>query len=228
MYPLDPEVSNIQYREIVERKIGQMFCPGFSSPRDNRQGHSGTRAPRRGAVTKIPKQEGDAKNRMKMKTATLFLLALLPVLALSAAYGSKPSTGSGHVTLVSHVKIGTSRAPNDNNITTYNNKFNLDGALTGTAMATERDVTHGQTGAITFHGLANFTGTVNGKSGSIMVNYVGHNNGTFIEGQFVLLDGTTGLLGLHGQGTFSGAATMPLSYTLDWHFSPSEPTKPSA
>jgi uncharacterized protein DUF3224 len=179
-------------------------------------------------VTKIPRQEGDAKKRMKMKTATLFLLALLPVLAVSASYGTKPADGSGHVTLVSHVKIGTSRAPADNNITTYKNKFTVDGALTGTAWAIERDVMHGQTGDTNFHGLANFTGTVNGKSGAIVINYVGHNDGTFIEGQFVLLDGTTGLLGLHGQGTFSGVATMPLSYTLDWHFSPSEPTKPSA
>jgi Protein of unknown function (DUF3224) len=178
-------------------------------------------------VTKIPRQEGDVKNRMKMKKGTLFLLALLPVLAISAAYGSKPADGKGTVTLVSHVKVGTSRAPNDNNITTYTNTFKVDGALSGTAVATERDVTHSQTGMISLHGLANFTGTVNGKTGSIMINYVGHNNGTFIQGQFVLLGGTSGLLGLHGQGTFSGTATMPLNYTLDWHFSPSEPTKPS-
>ena len=164
---------------------------------------------------------------MKMKTATLFLLALLPVLAVSASYGTKPADGSGHVTLVSHIKIGTSRAPDDNNITTFKNKFSVDGALSGSAIATERDVTHGQTGVISFHGVANFTGTVNGKSGSIMINYVGHNNGTFIQGQFVLLGGTSGLLGLHGQGTFSGAATMPLSYTLDSHFEPSAPAEPS-
>lgn len=166
--------------------------------------------------------------RMKMKTAALFLLALLPVLALSAAYGSKPAPGKGHVTLVSSVKVGTSRAPGDNNITTYKNIFTLDGALSGRAVATERDVTHLRTGEVNLHGLANFTGTVNGKSGSIMVNYVGQVNGTSIQGQFVLLGGTTGLLGLHGQGTFSGTAGMPLSYTLDWHFSPSELTKPSA
>ena len=164
-----------------------------------------------------------------MKMATLFLLALLPVLAVSASYGTKAADvdGSGHVTLVSHIKVGTSRAPDDNNITTYKNKFSVDGTLSGTAVATERDVTHGQTGMINIHGLANFTGTVNQKTGSIMINYVGHNNGTFIEGQFVLLGGTSGLVGLHGQGTFSGAATMPLSYTLDWHFSPAVPTEPS-
>ncbi len=164
---------------------------------------------------------------MKMKTATLFLLTLLPVLAVSASYGTKSTDGSGHVTLLSHVKIGTSHASDNNNITTYKNKFNVDGALTGTAWATERDVTHGQDGTINFHGLANFTGTVNGKTGSIMINYVGHNNGTFIDGQFVLLGGTMGLLGLHGQGEFHGSATMPLSYTLDWHFesAPSEPSE---
>ena len=162
-----------------------------------------------------------------MKMATLFLLALLPVLAVSASYGTKPLDGSGHVTISSHIKIGTSRAPDDNNITTYKNKFTVDGTLSGTAVGTERDVTHGQTGMINIHGLANFTGTVNGKTGSIMINYVGHINGTLLQGQFVLLGGTSGLLGLHGQGTFSGTVGMPLSYTIDWHFEPSAPAEPS-
>jgi uncharacterized protein DUF3224 len=164
---------------------------------------------------------------MKMKTATLFLLALLPVLAVSAAYGTKPVEGKGTVTLTSSVLVGTARTANDNTIATYKNTFKVDGALSGTAVATERDVAHGQTGMIGLHGLANFTGTVNGKTGSIMINYVGHNNGTFIQGQFVLIGGTSGLVGLHGQGTFQGTAMMPLSYTLDWHFEPSAPSEPS-
>ncbi len=162
---------------------------------------------------------------MKMKTAALFLLALLPVLAVASAYGTKPAVGHGTVSLVSSVKVGTTRTADDNTITTFKNTFKLTGPLTGMAVAMERDVNHTRTGVVSFHGLANFTGTVNGKTGSMMINYVGHNNGTFIQGQFVILGGTRGLVGLRGQGTFHGSITAPLSYTIKWHFEPSEPSE---
>jgi hypothetical protein len=167
---------------------------------------------------------------MKMKIAALVLVVLLPVLAVTATYATKPAVGTGKVTLVSQTMVGSPRTAGDNTITTFKNTFHLTGALTGIAVALERDVTHssGDKSAITFQGDANFTGTAGDLSGKLVIRYVGVNNGTFIRGQFVTVSGTGGLADFHGQGEFSGKVGMgaeggglPLDYTLKWHIDPS-------
>jgi len=162
---------------------------------------------------------------MKMKLAALVLVVLLPVLAVTATYATKPTIGTGKVTLVSQTMVGSPRPAGGNTITMFKNTFSLTGALTGTAVALERDVSHSSSDRsfITFQGEANFTSS-NGEasSGTLVIHYVGINNGTFIHGQFVAGSGTGSMADFHGQGSFSGKVGMGLAldYTLKWHIDP--------
>src|SRR5712691_240128 len=145
---------------------------------------------------------------MKMKIAALALIVLLPVLAVTATYATKPAMGSGTVTLSHRTMVGSSRTPGDNTITTFKENFILTGTLAGTAIALERDVTHASSDKsfTTFQGEANFT-TSSGEaqSGKLVIHYVGINDGTTIHGQFVAGNGTGSFADFHGQGSFSGA-----------------------
>ncbi len=164
---------------------------------------------------------------MKMKIAALVLVVLLPVLAVTATYATKPAPGSGTVTLVSSHRVGSSRIAGGNNITTVKNTFSLTGTLAGTAVALERDVIHSSSDRIfiTFQGVANFTsstGEASSAANTLVIRYVGINNGTFIHGQFVAGDGTGRLADFHGQGEFSGHIGPTLKYTLKWHINPAD------
>jgi hypothetical protein len=168
---------------------------------------------------------------MKTKILVLALLVLLPLLAVTPAYATRPTIGHGTVTLTSSVMIGTSRTAGGNTIAMFKNTFSLTGALTGTAVALERDVMHSSSDRtfITFQGVANFTSSnVEGPSGTLVIHYVGINNGTFIHGQFVAGHGTGSFADFHGQGEFSGKTgtsvegpAPALNYTLKWHIDPS-------
>jgi hypothetical protein len=163
---------------------------------------------------------------MKMKIAALVLVVLLPVLAVTATYATKPTAGSGTVTLMGPPVVVSSRTAGDNTVTILKNTFSLTGKLTGTAVALERDVTHasGDRSFTTFQGEAIFTSS-NGEasSGTLVVHYVGINNGTFIHGQFTVGSGTGSFADFHGQGSFSGTAGKALDYTLNWHIDPASP-----
>ena len=170
---------------------------------------------------------------MKMKIAALLLLALLPLLAVTATYATKPAMGSGTVTLSHRTMVGSSRPAGDNTITTFKENFILTGTLVGTAIALERDVTHASSDKsfTTFQGEANFTSSNEAQSGTLVIHYVGINNGTFIHGQFVAGSGTGSFADFHGQGSFSGKAGIgvAMNYTLKWHIDPASPkTKPTA
>jgi hypothetical protein len=171
---------------------------------------------------------------MKMRILALVLLALLPVLAVAATYGTKPTIGKGTVTLLSSTIVGSQRTAADNTITTYKNTYSLTGALTGTAVSLERDVFHNSSGrgTTTFHGEANFTNAnpESSGTGTLVIHYVGVNNGTFVRGQFVADSGTGSYADFHGQGEFSGkvSMTLALSYTLKWHIDPAVATKSAA
>jgi hypothetical protein len=171
---------------------------------------------------------------MKMKIVALSLLVLLPVLAVTATYATRPTIGHGTVTLTSSTMVGTSRTADGNTIAMFKNTFSLTGALSGTAVALERDVTHtsGDRSVTNFVGVANFTAS-NGEasSGTLVIHYVGINNGTFVHGQFVITgnSGTGSFANFHGEGSFSGKAGTALNYTLRWHIDPASPkTKPTA
>ncbi len=157
---------------------------------------------------------------VKMKITGLLLIALLPLLALSIAYATKPIVSTtGHFTTFRRHMIGTPRSADGNTIVLFNVIFNVTGPLRGTLNATERDVIHNATGtvSVTFHGRGMFTGTVDGRSGTDTINYVGRGNSTVVQGQFVVLSGTEGLSNLRAQGTFESKLGTG-TYTVKWHF----------
>lgn len=169
--------------------------------------------------------------KTKIKIMALVLLVVLPALAVTAAYATKPQVGHGTVTLVNQTKL-ESRLAGDNNITTYKNTFMLTGALSGTAVSIERDVRHasGDNTFTTFQGKADFTSGASDSStssGTLEIVYVGINNGTFIHGQFVAGHGTGTFADFHGQGDFSGTPGKALNYTINWHVEPQPHTKDS-
>jgi Protein of unknown function (DUF3224) len=84
----------------------------------------------------------------------------------------------------------------------------LDGCWTGS----ERDVVFLRTGAATFHGSGTFDGTVEGRSGTIVMSYEGtYDPQTNVAtAHWVLAQGTDGLANLHGQGSWSGTFIDPV------------------
>jgi Protein of unknown function (DUF3224) len=93
--------------------------------------------------------------------------------------------------------------------------FNISGASTGTftgssIMGTELDVVH-RDGSITLHGTILFTGSVNGRSGTLLLNYEGIGNA--VTGHetlhFTAGHGTGDLAGLHAELTAEGDVGAP-------------------
>ena len=165
---------------------------------------------------------------MKIWIAVLFLVFLVPLVAVSTVAAAKPSMGMGTVTLTSSTVLHREVLNHHSVLVIAKNTFSVTGNLSGTAVAIERDLMHnvtrdGKTVTITtFHGNANFTGTLGGKSGTLVVRYEGRNNSTFIRGTFTVSHGTGQLTGVHGQGRFHGSALLseghpsPLDYTIHW------------
>src|SRR5690348_13736138 len=121
----------------------------------------------------------------KIWILALMLVFLVPLLAVADVSAAKPSTGSGTVAITSRTVLDHDVVSDHTAIDTVNVTFTVTGALSGHAIAIERDVFHNittSTGTITtetFHGKGTFTGTLNGKTGTLVVRYEGHNNSTF-------------------------------------------------
>src|SRR5262249_44884044 len=71
---------------------------------------------------------------------------------------------------------GPPRQVGDNLIIMFNVTATGTGALTGTLVGTEMDVVHPD-GSITLHGSGVFTGSVNGRSGTLLLTYSGRATG---------------------------------------------------
>ena len=152
------------------------------------------------------------------------MLAALPVLAslllLPAAGASAPSSGSGSFTTTGQVV--SVRQADGNTIVTATEVQTLTGALTGTRSATGIEIFHPD-GTFTAHDSGTFTGTVDGRTGSITISgSTPPGTGTTGSGQIVGGRGTGGLAGLHLQGTFqpviTSSTTAEGTYSIQFHF----------
>jgi Protein of unknown function (DUF3224) len=107
---------------------------------------------------------------------------------------------------------GPPRQVGENLIITFNisNWRTSTGTLIGSAEGTELDVVH-RDGSITLHGTALFTGSVNGRSGTLLLNYEGIGNA--VTGHetlhFTVGGGTGDLVGLHAELTAEGDIGAP-------------------
>jgi len=170
-------------------------------------------------MTKVPKQMGDEKRIVKKINALLIIP--LALLLLPGAYATRPSSGSGTFTATNGAP--TARSAGGNMIITHSVMFTITGAIAGTCKGEERDVVHPD-GTTTFHGSCTFTGSAGEKSGTTIDRYNGKASMNSLEGRFVVGQGTAGLEGFHGVGTFKGTAnaegTTTGTYTLQWHIDP--------
>jgi hypothetical protein len=160
---------------------------------------------------------------VKALKITLPLVALLSSLVFLTplANASAPTTGSGSFTsTATNIQI---RQAGGNTIITATEIQTLSGLLNGTRIAEGIQVNHPD-GTFTASDIGTFTGTVEGRSGTVVIS--GASNGVGLSGTGVIVasQGTGGLAALRGSGTFqpriTGPTTAEGTYTLDFHFDP--------
>lgn len=157
---------------------------------------------------------------MKILKAVLAALPLLAsLLLLPAAHASTLSSGSGSFTTVGDVI--SVRQADGNTIVTATEVQTLTGVLSGTRTATGIEIFHPD-GTFTAHDSGTFTGTVEGRTGSITISGASSGTGNTGSGQIVGDRGAGGLAGLHVQGTFQPVITGPTTaqgtYSVQYHF----------
>jgi hypothetical protein len=155
---------------------------------------------------------------VKKVLAALPLLALL--LALPAGAGASTlSSGSGSFTATGEV-ISVHQA-DGNTIVTATEVQTLTGVLSGTRVASGITIFHPD-GTFAAHDSGTFTGTIDGRTGSITISGASTGTGNTGTGQIVGDRGTGGLAGLHLQGTFQpvvlSATDAGGTYSIRFHF----------
>jgi Protein of unknown function (DUF3224) len=105
---------------------------------------------------------------------------------------------------------GPPRQVGDNVIITFNVSGPATGTFTGSSVGTELDVVHPD-GSITLHGTLLFTGSVNGRWGTMLLNYEGIGNA--VTGheilRFIGRQGTGDLAGTYANVTAEGDVVPP-------------------
>ncbi len=157
---------------------------------------------------------------MKLFKAVLAALPLLvSLLLLPAVHASTLSPGSGSFTTTGEVI--SIRHADGNTIVTATEVQTLTGVLTGTRLATGIQIFLPD-GTFTAHDTGTFTGTVDGRTGSITISGASSGAGNTGSGQIVGDRGTGGLAGLHLQGTLqpviTSATTADGTYSARFHF----------
>jgi hypothetical protein len=151
------------------------------------------------------------------------VLAALPVLAplflLPAAHAATLGSGSGSFTTTGEV-ISVRHAGGDT-IVTATEIQTLTGVLDGTRRAEGIEIFHPD-GTFTAHDSGTFTGTVDGRAGSMTISGTSSGAGSTGSGHLVGDRGTGGLAGLHLHGTFQPVITGPTTaggtYSVRFHF----------
>jgi len=105
---------------------------------------------------------------------------------------------------------GPPRQVGDNLIITFNVSGPATGTFTGSSVGTELDIVHAD-GSISLHGTLLFTGSINGRSGTMLLSYEGIGNAvTHHENlQVVARQGTGGLAGVSANLTAEGDIGAP-------------------
>jgi hypothetical protein len=105
---------------------------------------------------------------------------------------------------------GPPRQVGDNLIITFNVSGPATGTFTGSSVGTELDVVHPD-GSITLHGILLFTGSIEGRSGTLLLTYEGIGNA--VTGhetlRFVGRMGTGDLTGIYANVTAEGDVGAP-------------------
>jgi len=158
----------------------------------------------------------------KLSALIACLVSLLPILLIPIVHATPPQTAEGEwkYSLLPGYPVTTKVA--GGNTFRYGEE---EGTWTGTFDGTSEDyfeVIMHPSGFVTCQGQINFDGTVNGKSGTMVILFVGKKNletGLW-SGKWVILSGTGDLANLRGKGTWEGPS-FDLDYSGQIHFEPS-------
>jgi hypothetical protein len=137
----------------------------------------------------------------------------LAIVGLSLALPSAKAGGPGPVSggfFPCFNYAGPPRQVGENVIITFNISGTSTGSITGSSVGTELDVVH-RDGSITLHGIFVFTGSVNGRSGTMLFTYEGIGNA--VTGhetlRFVGRQGTGDLAGTYANVMAEGDVGAP-------------------
>ena len=141
---------------------------------------------------------------------SFFALAIAgALLALASAEGGRPEPASGGFFPCFNY-AGPPRQVGDNLIITFNVSGPATGTFTGSSVGTELDVVHPD-GSISLHGTLLFTGSINERSGTLLLSYEGIGNA--VTGhetlRFVGREGTGGLAGIYANVMAEGDVGAP-------------------
>ncbi len=159
--------------------------------------------------------------KMKMVRALLlFPMALVLVIPVHAT----PATLITGTAVGGEVKTSTTeKTPGGITITTFTNQVSFRGGMQGSGVFTNTIIVNSM-GQGTEHVRGLFTGTVNrGQPGTAEVRAEGTVSFTSLTAEFqvVIGQGTSGLEGLHGQGTATESGNLGVaSYSFMIHFDP--------
>jgi len=158
---------------------------------------------------------------MKILKATLAALPLLAVLLLLPASANASTLSSGSGGFITTGEVISVKQADGNTIVTATEVQTLTGVLSGTRVATGIQVFHPD-GTFTAHDSGTFTGTIDGRTGSITISGASSGVGNTGKGQIVGDRGSGGLEGLHLQGTFQpviiSATEADGTYSIQFHF----------
>ena len=158
---------------------------------------------------------------MKVPKAAFAALPLLVPLFLlpASANASTGEHGSGSYNTTG--QIISVRQVDGNTVITATEVQTLTGALSGIRQATGVDIIHPD-GTFAAHDSGTFTGTVDGRTGTLVISGANSGAGTTGSGQFTGEHGTGGLKGLHLRGTFqvviTGPTTSDGTYSVQFRF----------
>ena len=157
--------------------------------------------------------------RARTFAATIFAMVVATALLAQPAFATTPAEGSGTFTFAPTVT--SSRTADGNTFLTLTATEAISGAITGAATVQFNQVIH-SSGEANVKGLITCACSVGGQSGTVEFRFEGTGAGTAaspLDGQFVIQNGSGGLAGLRGNGTFHGVGPGG-TYTVRWHFDP--------
>jgi hypothetical protein len=144
-----------------------------------------------------------------LRTSFCALAIIGSSLALPSAEAGRREPASGQFFPCFNF-AGPPRPVGENVILTFNISGTSTGTVTGSVVGTELDVVH-RDGSITLHGSALFTGSVNGRSGTLLFSWNGIGNA--VTGHetvhFVGRQGTGDLAGVYVNVTAEGDVGTP-------------------
>ena len=149
------------------------------------------------------------------------MISILPA-SLTAVYATTPTPATGYFTVTSF-SFTTTKTADGNTFYDFTNTEQLFGTFTGTSASAIRVVVH-PSGDFNVVHIMTFTGTVDGKSGTMIIKFEGKGTGfgvgAPVSAQWVIQKGTADLASIHGTGTFEGHALIGGTYSGEIHFDP--------